>query len=322
MDKLQTTFNGLVATTVQLGRPFPARSRLSCYASLLLSVSSQNDLSLEGKHPIFFIGTCGSCMPYELYFGLTNLKEERKVEGIVGVRMPLVPLKSFAYLGIPTASPVLEEFERDGESIVDQARAPICESINLYMEKNEEVQEYLKDFAFVVWSLLMNVSTTPSDDKLGVKAIMGVSNVTWRKPVAYSLSDPGQDEELPRRLLGAVGISQMEMLSTIRLDSRIQNRGINIAEIQHGKELCVFVQITEGGAWNFSVGEQEMKLLEKSMKIEVDLCAVEPLKVEVMQLRGDVQKLSASRKDLTTQVQTLSQDLARAQADAQQVPTL
>lgn len=64
------------------------------------------------------------------------------------------------------------------------------------------------------------------------------------------------------------------------------------------------------------------ELLEKSMRIEADLRAVEPLKAEVMQLRGDTQKLSASRQDLTAQVQALSQDLARAQADAQQVPAL
>eukprot|EP01018_Ginkgo_biloba_P040157 Gb_36093 [translate_table: standard] len=40
------------------------------------------------------------------------------------------------------------------------------------------------------------------------------------------------EEELPERLLGAVRISQMEMSSAMRLDSGIEERGINVAEIQ------------------------------------------------------------------------------------------
>eukprot|EP01018_Ginkgo_biloba_P023988 Gb_25747 [translate_table: standard] len=87
---------------------------------------------------------------------------------------------------LTSAYPVLEESERDGESIVDQVRAAICENINLYMEKNEEeFQEYLKDFASAVWSLLMNVSTAPSRDKLAVTAIKFLTTVS--KSVHHTL---------------------------------------------------------------------------------------------------------------------------------------
>lgn len=88
------------------------------------------------------------------------------------------------YLTTPYA--VLEDAERDKEGIVDQLRAAICENINLYMEKNEEeFQEYLKDFASAVWSLLMNVSTASSRDRLAVTAIKFLTTVS--KSVHHTL---------------------------------------------------------------------------------------------------------------------------------------
>lgn len=71
--------------------------------------------------------------------------------------------------------------------------------------------------------------------------------------------------------------------------------------------------------------EQEMRcreLREKGMKLEADLRATEPLKNEVVQLRGEVQKLNNLRQDLATQVQNLTKDHARLQADNQQIPLL
>ncbi|KAJ4953919.1 hypothetical protein NE237_030751 [Protea cynaroides] len=63
-------------------------------------------------------------------------------------------------------------------------------------------------------------------------------------------------------------------------------------------------------------------LIEKGLKLEADLRAAEPLKNEVVQLRMQVQKLDASKKDLDVQVQNLTKDLARLQADNQQIPNL
>ncbi|XP_057829793.1 protein FLX-like 1 [Cryptomeria japonica] len=67
---------------------------------------------------------------------------------------------------------------------------------------------------------------------------------------------------------------------------------------------------------------QLRELYDKSMKLEADLRATEPMKAEIMQLRADNQKLGVARQDLTAQVQALTQDLARARADMQQVPAL
>lgn len=67
---------------------------------------------------------------------------------------------------------------------------------------------------------------------------------------------------------------------------------------------------------------QLRELYDKSMKLEADLRSTEPMKAEIMQLRADNQKLGVARQDLTAQVQALTQDLARARADMQQVPAL
>lgn len=64
------------------------------------------------------------------------------------------------------------------------------------------------------------------------------------------------------------------------------------------------------------------ELIEKGMKLEADLRANEPLKNEVVQLRAEVQKLNNVKQDLAAKVQTLTQDVARLQADNQQIPML
>lgn len=63
---------------------------------------------------------------------------------------------------------------------------------------------------------------------------------------------------------------------------------------------------------------QLRELYDKSMKLEADLRASEPIKAELMQLRADNQKMGISRQELTAQLQALTQDLARARADMQQ----
>jgi len=64
------------------------------------------------------------------------------------------------------------------------------------------------------------------------------------------------------------------------------------------------------------------ELVEKGMKMEADLRANEPLKNEVMQLRSEVKKLNNLKQELTGKVQTLTQDVARLQADNQQIPMM
>ncbi|XP_058079711.1 protein FLX-like 3 [Magnolia sinica] len=64
------------------------------------------------------------------------------------------------------------------------------------------------------------------------------------------------------------------------------------------------------------------ELIEKGLKLEADLRATEPLRNETIQLRAEAQKLTALRQELAGQVQNLSQELARLQADNQQIPHL
>ncbi|CAN6464571.1 unnamed protein product [Victoria cruziana] len=64
------------------------------------------------------------------------------------------------------------------------------------------------------------------------------------------------------------------------------------------------------------------ELLQKGLKLEADLRATEPLRLEVLQLQAEVKKLTGLRQELGAQVQNLTQDLARAQAENQQIPLL
>ncbi|XP_019457970.1 PREDICTED: protein FLX-like 3 isoform X2 [Lupinus angustifolius] len=64
------------------------------------------------------------------------------------------------------------------------------------------------------------------------------------------------------------------------------------------------------------------ELLKKGMKLEGDLRATEPLKNEILQLRAEVQKLNNVKEDLAEKVQTLTEDVARLQADNQQINLL
>lgn len=80
---------------------------------------------------------------------------------------------------------------------------------------------------------------------------------------------------------------------------------------------------------NLAIGdiraEQELhsrELIEKGLKLEADLRATEPLKNEAVQLRSEIQKLNNIRQDLAGQVQNLSQEVARLQADNKQIPLL
>ncbi|XP_078428679.1 protein FLX-like 1 [Wolffia australiana] len=76
------------------------------------------------------------------------------------------------------------------------------------------------------------------------------------------------------------------------------------------------------GALHAENEAQLREMHEKSMKLESERRLAEAKKAELMQVRGDIQKLNASRLELTDQVQVLSQDVARAAAELQQAPVL
>ncbi|AEC10713.1 cellular apoptosis susceptibility protein, putative / importin-alpha re-exporter [Arabidopsis thaliana] len=74
--------------------------------------------------------------------------------------------------------PALESTE-EGLTLVDDLRAAICENINHYIEKNEEeFQGFLNEFASVVWTLLRDVSKSPSRDQLATTAIKFLTSVS------------------------------------------------------------------------------------------------------------------------------------------------
>ncbi|KAK6128024.1 hypothetical protein DH2020_038227 [Rehmannia glutinosa] len=67
---------------------------------------------------------------------------------------------------------------------------------------------------------------------------------------------------------------------------------------------------------------QSRELVERGLKLESDLRATESLKTEAAQLRAEIQRLNTIRKDLSRQVQTLTHDLSKLQADNEQIPVL
>ncbi|XP_062188143.1 protein FLX-like 1 [Phragmites australis] len=71
--------------------------------------------------------------------------------------------------------------------------------------------------------------------------------------------------------------------------------------------------------------EGDLRLREvygRSMKMEGELRAVDEMRVELAQVRQDIQKLGAVRQELMGHVQGLTQDLARSAVELQQVSAL
>eukprot|EP00252_Welwitschia_mirabilis_P013491 TRINITY_DN29678_c0_g1_i1.p1 TRINITY_DN29678_c0_g1~~TRINITY_DN29678_c0_g1_i1.p1 ORF type:complete len:298 (-),score=94.11 TRINITY_DN29678_c0_g1_i1:272-1165(-) len=67
---------------------------------------------------------------------------------------------------------------------------------------------------------------------------------------------------------------------------------------------------------------QVRELYEKTLKLETELRAAEPMKAELMQLHAENQKTAVLRQELTAQVQALTQDLTRARTDVQKAAAL
>lgn len=126
-------------------------------------------------------------------------------------------------------------------------------------------------------------------------------------PAAYEEELEAQQHEI-RRLLG-----DNRRLAEDRM--AFQQERVALKEEIHRMNLVIADVRAEQDA-------DSRELIEKGLKLEADLRAAEPLRNEVILLRAEVQKLNAMRQDLTGQVQTLTQDLKRAQAEHQQIPVL
>lgn len=69
--------------------------------------------------------------------------------------------------------------------------------------------------------------------------------------------------------------------------------------------------------------EQQMRaFLDKIAKMEAELKAAEPVKMELQQARAEAQNLVMSREELIAKAQHLSQEIQRVHADVQHIPAL
>ncbi|KAM7501759.1 hypothetical protein LguiB_000663 [Lonicera macranthoides] len=67
---------------------------------------------------------------------------------------------------------------------------------------------------------------------------------------------------------------------------------------------------------------QVREVYERSLKMEAEARLIDGLGSELAQVRADVQKLIADRKELTVKLKDVEEDLVRAQSEAQQVPVI
>ncbi|KAJ9173102.1 hypothetical protein P3X46_016272 [Hevea brasiliensis] len=69
--------------------------------------------------------------------------------------------------------------------------------------------------------------------------------------------------------------------------------------------------------------EQQMRgLMDKIAKMETELKAAEPVRLELQQARAEAENLVVARRELMSKVHQLTLDLHRAHADVQQIPVL
>ena len=68
--------------------------------------------------------------------------------------------------------------------------------------------------------------------------------------------------------------------------------------------------------------QQMISLTDKIAKMEAELQAAEPVKVEFQQAHAEAQNLVLGREELMSKVHQLNQDLQRAHVDVQQIPAL
>ncbi|XP_009777705.1 protein FLX-like 3 [Nicotiana tabacum] len=67
---------------------------------------------------------------------------------------------------------------------------------------------------------------------------------------------------------------------------------------------------------------QVREYIDRGMRLEADLRATEPLRLEVIQLKAEAQKLTAVQKELSAQVQALTKDSNRLQTENKQLSAI
>lgn len=141
-----------------------------------------------------------------------------------------------------------------------------------------------------------------------------------RPPGSFSAADmlPPPPEVLEQKLAAQHGEMQRLATENQRLANTHGALRQELAAAQHELQI-LHAQV---GAVK-SEREQQMKsLMDKIAKMEADIQAAEPLKLELQKARADAQKLIVTRQELFAKVQQLTQDLQRAHADVQQLPSL
>jgi dsDNA-specific endonuclease/ATPase MutS2 len=101
----------------------------------------------------------------------------------------------------------------------------------------------------------------------------------------------------------------------------VEDRDILHREVQSGKDEVRHLNMTIA---NINTEKEDFisKLVDKRRKLEAELRATEPLRDEVVPLRGETDKLFAARKELSAEAASLMQQLAREKSRNQQLPML
>ncbi|KAL0911378.1 hypothetical protein M5K25_019514 [Dendrobium thyrsiflorum] len=141
-------------------------------------------------------------------------------------------------------------------------------------------------------------------------------------PFAGSVRGPGP-QPLPSSLIDERLIAQNHEIQSLLVDNqRLAATHValkqELAAVQHELQRASHA----AGALQAERDAEFREVYDKSIKMEAELLAADAIKEDLIQVRGDIQKLSASRHDLSSQVQMLTQDLSRSSAELQQAPAI
>ncbi|KAK1317443.1 hypothetical protein QJS10_CPA05g01957 [Acorus calamus] len=76
------------------------------------------------------------------------------------------------------------------------------------------------------------------------------------------------------------------------------------------------------GGFRVENDQQVRSLMDKIAKMEADLQAIEPVKMDLQKAKAESQNLIGVRQELISQVQQMTQELQRSHADVQKIPAL
>ncbi|CAN8288018.1 unnamed protein product [Cochlearia groenlandica] len=126
----------------------------------------------------------------------------------------------------------------------------------------------------------------------------------------------------PQSLLEDLQIQDAEIRRLLNDNHRLaEDRGILERELGSAKEELRRMNLLVSDLR----GEQDLQLREfseKRHKLETEIRAMESYKKEAVQLRGEAQKLSEVKRELSGDVQILRKDLVKLQSDNKQIPSL